>query len=75
MITSYTEVFTTRFYVFLQDPLFVVHGILVPDTLFGPREKKPDNATLVGIVYNSKSHMQSGSSIDLTYLWRYMCNK
>lgn len=75
MITSYTGVFTTRFYVFLQDPLFVVHGILVPDTLFGPREKKPDNATLVGIVYNSKSHMQSGSSIDLTYLWRYMCNK
>ena len=38
-------------------------------------KKKPDNATLVGIVYNSKSHMQSGSSIDLTYLWRYMCNK
>lgn len=48
---------------FLQDPLFSIHAISVPDMLV----KYNDKARVIGDhFYNYKSRMQSRRSIELT---------
>lgn len=52
---------------FLQDPLFSIHAISVPDMLVKSEGKNSDKAGVIeDYFYNYKSRMQSGRSIELT---------
>lgn len=52
---------------FLQDPLFSIHAISVPDMLVKSEGQNNDKARVIGDhFYNYKSRMQCRRSIELT---------